>query len=318
MYEYVPTTCRMWGFPDPLVTNTCEYRVAREEYSYNDTLSGPRTYDYTPEGSLVRKVFVRSDGLRTVTTRTSTIRRRRLIRSVRRGADGTESECQYDYDRAGAADHAHTDAGGAVVSTEAFSTTATATYSGGSCRTSIAGSQAWSPMRPMHAGGCRRDGSRDTGPLRRMCRSRTMRRSVFARCDGNSRPEPHSAIPTRTNAAGHIDALRVRGIRMHASQPEEPAGDEHLPVLCMPRSPAQPTSSASSSDKGAIADRRTEKYTPEGMSSAMNLYRVRSPCEDPVGKGCDLFTENVEHTSDTSCVQGMLNDTVVDGLNGFG
>jgi hypothetical protein len=118
-YEYVPTACRMWSIPNPLVTNTCEYRVVKEEYAYNDTLTGPSRYEYAPEGSLVRKVFSRSDGVRMVTTYEYDPQRR-LIRSVRHGADGMESEFQYEYDRADHLIMRTQTSGGAVVSTEAY------------------------------------------------------------------------------------------------------------------------------------------------------------------------------------------------------
>lgn len=100
MYEYVPATCRIWALPNPLLTNTCEYRVVREEFSFNDTLSGPSTYEYAPEGFLVRKTFSRSDGLKTVTTFEYDTQRR-LKHAVRRGGDGGDSEFTFEYDRAG-------------------------------------------------------------------------------------------------------------------------------------------------------------------------------------------------------------------------
>jgi YD repeat-containing protein len=119
VYEYVPTTCRMWSLPNPLVTNTCQYRVVREEYSYNDTLGGPTTYEYAPEGFLARKTFTRSDGVKTVTT-CEYDPERRLIRSVRRGVDGAESEFLFEYDRAGRMILRTQMSGGAVVSTESY------------------------------------------------------------------------------------------------------------------------------------------------------------------------------------------------------
>jgi hypothetical protein len=118
-YEYVPTTCRMWSIPNPLITNTCQFRVAREEYAYNDTLSGPSTYEYAREGSLIRKTFSRSDGMKTVTT-FEYDPERRLSRSVRRGANGAESEFLYEYDPAGRMILRTQMSAGTVVSTESF------------------------------------------------------------------------------------------------------------------------------------------------------------------------------------------------------
>jgi hypothetical protein len=57
--------------------------------------------------------------MRTVTTYEDDPQRR-LVRSVRRGADGAESDFQYDYDHAGALIMRTQTSGGAVVSTEAF------------------------------------------------------------------------------------------------------------------------------------------------------------------------------------------------------
>lgn len=99
-YEYVPAQCQVWSIPDPLITNTCRFRVVREEYVYNDTLGGPSVYAYGPEGNLLTKRFTRSDGLSTVTTYVYDASRR-LVRSIRRGGNGTEHEFLFDYDRAG-------------------------------------------------------------------------------------------------------------------------------------------------------------------------------------------------------------------------
>jgi hypothetical protein len=119
VYEYVPTTCRMWSIPNPLITNTCQFRVVREEYTYNDTLSGPSIYEYAPEGVLVRKTFNRSDGMKTVTT-FEYDPERRLSRSVRHAGDGAESEFVYDYDPAGRMILRTQMSAGTVVSTESF------------------------------------------------------------------------------------------------------------------------------------------------------------------------------------------------------
>lgn len=99
-YEYVPSACRLWTMPNPLITNTCACRVKGEEYSYNDTLGGPSTYEYAPDGRLVRKTFLRSDGLRSETVFTYDPERR-LERSVRTGVDGRETIFLYEHDPAG-------------------------------------------------------------------------------------------------------------------------------------------------------------------------------------------------------------------------
>lgn len=118
-YEYVPVVCQVWGLPDPLITNTCRFRVVREEYSYNDTLGGPSVYTYGPEGDLIRKSFTRSDGLRTVTSYVYDPSRR-LVRSTRREGDGTEHIFLFEYDRAGRTILKTQLAGGVPISTHAY------------------------------------------------------------------------------------------------------------------------------------------------------------------------------------------------------
>jgi hypothetical protein len=49
------------------VSHSGAYRLIGEDYSYNGTQGGPSTYEYD-SGLLVKKVFTRSDGLRTETT----------------------------------------------------------------------------------------------------------------------------------------------------------------------------------------------------------------------------------------------------------
>lgn len=119
VYEYVPAACRLWSLPNPLLTNTCEFRVTREEFSFNDTLSGPSTYEYAPEGFLLRKTFSRSDGLKTVTTYEYDTQRR-LKHAVRRGGDGGESEYTFEYDRTGNLLLRTQMSGGVVVSCESY------------------------------------------------------------------------------------------------------------------------------------------------------------------------------------------------------
>jgi YD repeat-containing protein len=99
-YEYVPAACKAWCIPDPLVSNSCQFRVVREEYMFNDTLGGPSVYVYGAGGNLLTKTFTRSDGLKTVTSYVHDPSRR-LLRSIRRGADGAEHIFLFDYDQGG-------------------------------------------------------------------------------------------------------------------------------------------------------------------------------------------------------------------------
>ncbi|UCD38009.1 MAG: hypothetical protein JSW54_00540 [Fidelibacterota bacterium] len=67
-YEQVATPMVYSGASSNVfAANTGEYRVVSEHYDYGGTQGGPSTYEYD-DGRLVKKVFVRSDGLQTETT----------------------------------------------------------------------------------------------------------------------------------------------------------------------------------------------------------------------------------------------------------
>jgi hypothetical protein len=97
-YEYDHIACTVWAMPNPFITNSCEFRVAREEYSFNGTLGGPSIYEYAREGSLCRKTFSRSDGWSSVTTFTYDPEYR-LVQSLRKTSDNAETVFTYAYDR---------------------------------------------------------------------------------------------------------------------------------------------------------------------------------------------------------------------------
>lgn len=118
-YEYVRTTCRLWTMSNPFVTNTCQYRVLKEEYQLNGTVGGTSRYEYSPEGCLCRKTYERSDGLSTVTEYFYDPERR-LRRSVRKGSDGTESVFTYEFDSENRLVLRMQSAAGIPVATEAY------------------------------------------------------------------------------------------------------------------------------------------------------------------------------------------------------
>ena len=49
------------------ITNVFDYKVNLEEYDYNNEGGGPSYFDYDDKGKLLKKTFVRADGLKTIT-----------------------------------------------------------------------------------------------------------------------------------------------------------------------------------------------------------------------------------------------------------
>jgi hypothetical protein len=118
-YEYTPTTCRLWGMPNPFVTNTCRARVIAEDYTFNNEKGGPSTYVYARDGSLQQKEFRRSDGFSAVTAYAYDTDGR-LLRSVRKAGDGSESHSSYTYDTLHRLILRIQESGGAIESVESY------------------------------------------------------------------------------------------------------------------------------------------------------------------------------------------------------
>lgn len=84
-------------YSSPFLTCWENYRISREEYTYNDELGGPSVYEYDDAGLLTKKVFLRSDSLFT-TSLYIYDSERKLVRSIRAGSDGNTIRFSYTYD----------------------------------------------------------------------------------------------------------------------------------------------------------------------------------------------------------------------------
>jgi hypothetical protein len=84
-------------YSSPFLTGRGNYRISREEYTYNDELGGPSLYYYDDENLLNKKVFLRSDSFITITKYTYDPERK-LVVSERNGSDGKTARFSYTYD----------------------------------------------------------------------------------------------------------------------------------------------------------------------------------------------------------------------------
>ncbi|MCW8925599.1 MAG: hypothetical protein OQJ84_05025 [Xanthomonadales bacterium] len=66
-YEYEPVPEMVFSASSPLLMMNTRYRVTGENYDFNMQGGGPSFYTYDDEGRLLKKVFERSDGLKTET-----------------------------------------------------------------------------------------------------------------------------------------------------------------------------------------------------------------------------------------------------------
>ena len=98
-YEYEPIPERVFSAATPWQMANTRYRVAAEDYDYNGEGGGPSHYTYDDAGRLTRKVFERSDGLRTETTYVFDDRGN-LVSSHRAYHDGRTADFTYTYDAA--------------------------------------------------------------------------------------------------------------------------------------------------------------------------------------------------------------------------
>lgn len=84
-------------YSSPFLTCRENYRICREEYTFNNELGGPSLYKYNEAGKLAKKVFRRSDSLST-TTRYTYDTEGRLVHSERENSDGNITQFSYMYD----------------------------------------------------------------------------------------------------------------------------------------------------------------------------------------------------------------------------
>jgi len=84
-------------YSSPFLTNKGNYRISKEEYTFNDEVGGPSFYYYNEAGLLYKKVFMRSDSFST-TTFYKYDAERRLKVSKRNYSDGRTARFTYVYD----------------------------------------------------------------------------------------------------------------------------------------------------------------------------------------------------------------------------
>lgn len=98
VFEYIRFPDQMNISANPLIHNSKFYRIEEEYYDYTGGGTGPSIYEY--EGNkLVRKIFQRSDGLRTETTFRYDDSGS-LLNGAREYSDGKKADIRYTYDEA--------------------------------------------------------------------------------------------------------------------------------------------------------------------------------------------------------------------------
>jgi hypothetical protein len=128
LYEYEPvpeTNRKPYTSSNIFIDTTSGYKVVKEDYNYSNQSGGPSFYQYDDGGKLLRKIFKRSDGLKTETDffydadnkLTKSLRRysngksgiftyeynedRKLIRRTFKRTDGLTASETYEYDSSG-------------------------------------------------------------------------------------------------------------------------------------------------------------------------------------------------------------------------
>jgi len=67
-YEYESKDCKPFTSSNVFIRSNCDFILILEEYTFNDETVGPSYFEYDNMGKLVKKEFIRSDNLKTVTT----------------------------------------------------------------------------------------------------------------------------------------------------------------------------------------------------------------------------------------------------------
>jgi hypothetical protein len=84
-------------YSSPFLTCKGNYRICKENYTFNNEIGGPSIYYYNEKGLLHKKVFIRSDSI-TTTTFYEYDPERKLITSKRNYSDGSFAVFNYIYD----------------------------------------------------------------------------------------------------------------------------------------------------------------------------------------------------------------------------
>jgi hypothetical protein len=95
-YCYYEVPDMVYASSNAYISASGFYDLLSEYYSYADTTGGPSLYFYDDSGKLVKKIFERSDGLKTVTTYLYD-KNGLLTSSLRRYNNGLESEFRYSF-----------------------------------------------------------------------------------------------------------------------------------------------------------------------------------------------------------------------------
>ncbi len=98
VYEYPDSDCILYRSSNIWVRPSCKSKIIREVYDYNGHGGGPSFYEYDEEGRLLKKTFVRADGLKTI-TEYFYLESGLLKSSVRRYNDGKTGTFSYKYDK---------------------------------------------------------------------------------------------------------------------------------------------------------------------------------------------------------------------------
>ena len=99
-YIYLDRSCTRYRSSNAFIDLPCSVIVSKEEYDYSGKGGGPSYYEYEDGNKLVKKTFVRSDGLKTITTY-DYAQDGRLLSSKRNYADGRTGEFSYAYNDQG-------------------------------------------------------------------------------------------------------------------------------------------------------------------------------------------------------------------------
>jgi len=99
-YAYEPVPGIVYSASSPLNMMNPAYRVVAEDYDFNSTGGGPSRYVYDEKGRLEKKIYERSDGLKTETTYLFNDLGD-LVSSHRAYHDGRSADFAYEYDAAG-------------------------------------------------------------------------------------------------------------------------------------------------------------------------------------------------------------------------
>lgn len=96
-YIYALKKRKKLFYSSPFLSKTSNYRIPKENYTFNNEIGGPSQYYYNKSGLLEKKVFTRSDSL-TTTTFYNYDNDGKLISSRRLYSDGSVARFTYTYD----------------------------------------------------------------------------------------------------------------------------------------------------------------------------------------------------------------------------